>query len=93
MRIAPAIAGAAIVLGMAAAATPSVAAPAVPAMTHQNGVVLNVADWDGPPPPRWRRGGWDGPRFSHCRAWRNECSNRWGWGGWRFRRCLARHGC
>jgi hypothetical protein len=43
----------------------------------------------------WRRGGWDRDRggWGRCRAWRNECADRWGWGGPRFRRCLWRHGC
>jgi len=30
---------------------------------------------------------------NRCRAWRNECRDRWGRRSWRFDRCMARHEC
>lgn len=96
MRIASALAGAAILFGMAAAATPSLAGPAVPNIPAANNLVTTVADWDGPRRDwgwRQRRYRWEGRRFRRCRGWRHECADRWGWGTWRFDRCMARHGC
>lgn len=94
MRTASALAGAALFFGMAAAATPSFAGPVAPGLSHGNGNVITVADWDGPRGDwRWRHRRWEGRRFNRCRGWRHECADRWGWGTWRFERCLARHGC
>ena len=104
MRIAPALAGAALLLAVTAAA-PSFANPGVPKMSQQNEIVT-VADWDGPRRHSgwggdewrgrhwgWRGDEWRGRHWNRCRSWRHECADRWGWGSWRFNRCLARHGC
>ncbi len=93
MRIAPMIAGAIVALSMSAAATPSIAAPALPDISTAAPSNVEHVDWRG---RHWRHrhwGGGGGGGFGYCRSWRHECAARWGWGTWRFRRCMNIHGC
>ena len=91
MRIAPLLAGAVVALSMAATSAPASAAASLPNMSIANGnSQVDLVHWR-----RYAHGHrlWGGGRWNQCRAWRNECADRWPARGWRFQRCLRRHGC
>jgi hypothetical protein len=90
---------AAACLALATLSLPAVSSAAAPSGASQSTATIGAqfaltekVQYRG----EWRRGGWNrgrGGGWGRCRAWRNECADRWGWGGPRFRRCLWRHGC
>lgn len=99
MRMSKLIAGAALAIGMAVSAVPSQAAPISMNMTLADTAAGKSLAKQVHYRPYYHghagnhRGEYRHRHHNRCRAWHNECADRWGWGTWRFRRCVIRHGC